>query len=110
KLGGKKLDITVSIGVCALESHNESDAKSVLEIGEQALLKAQGLGRSQIAKLTISEYRGIQAREAIESLSIDQLLGDIKKGRHGEVMHLLDTAIDRLIPLFAMLSPQQKQR
>jgi len=110
KLGGKKLDITVSIGVCSLESHNESDARTVLEIGEQALLKAQALGRSQIAKLTISEYRGIQAKEAIESLSIDQLLDDIKKGRHGEVVHCLDIAVERLIPLFSMLSPQQRQR
>lgn len=110
KMGGKKIDITVSIGICALESHNEADTDTILEIGEQALRKAQKLGRSQIAKLTISEYRGIQAKQAIDTLSIDQLLSDIQKGHHGQVLPNLDIAVERLLPLFAMLSHQQRQR
>lgn len=110
RIGGKKLDITVSIGICALESHNETDANTLLEVGEQALVKAQKLGRSQIAKLTISEYQGIQARQAIDSLSVDQLLANIAHGRHSEVVPFLDVVVERILPLFSMLSHQQRQR
>lgn len=110
KLAGNKLDITVCVGICALESQHEVDVDAILEIGEQALAKAQKLGRSQIAKLTISEFRGIQAKQAIESLSIDQLLSTISKGRHNEVLPCLDTAVERLVPIISMLSAQQRQR
>jgi diguanylate cyclase (GGDEF)-like protein len=110
KLGKQKLDITVSIGVCAFDHSNQADHRTVLLVGDKALQKAQDLGRSQIYKMTINEYRGIQAKQAKGGISIDELIGKIHKGNTGLVVPYLDGAVEELIPLFSLLSPEQKQR
>lgn len=110
KLGNQKLDITVSIGVCAFDHSNEADFKTVLVVGDQALQKAKGLGRSQIYKMTLNQYRGIEAKKAVGTISIDDLIAKIHKGNNGLVVPSLDAAVEELIPLFSLLTPEQKQR
>ncbi len=110
KLDGKKITITVSIGVCAVEPSSTGDVDIVLDVADTALTRAASLGRSQLYQMTLQDYHREQALLRRKTLSIDSLLERIKSGEQNNVVPYLDTALERLAPLLVLLSNEQKQR
>ena len=110
KLGGERLKITVSIGVCGIEPNKITSPETVLDVAHQALKKAQDSGANQIARLGSQEFETIQARKAAESLSLDQMLVYIDQQNYDAVLPYLDIAVDRISPLIGLLSLQQKEK
>ncbi len=110
KLEGERIKITVSVGVCVVEPESDSTVTTVLGVAEEALYRAAQLGRSQLYKLTVSEYQRDIAEQQKLTLSIDTLLGKIKNGHQVDVIPCLDVALERLAPLLILLSNEQKQR
>ncbi|WP_159931067.1 diguanylate cyclase domain-containing protein [Oceanicoccus sp. KOV_DT_Chl] len=110
RLDGKKMDITVSVGVCVIDSASGVDVDSVLNASEFALEQASTLGRSQMYQTSMAQYLVEQARLAGDSFSIDDLLHHLKDGNEQAVLPYLDVALERLEPFVKLLSWQQKQR
>ena len=110
KLDGKRIKITVSIGVCVVEPESTSDLDTVLSVADEALVRAAALGRSQLYRLSINEYKRLLAEQEKDTMSIDALLEKIQKGEQNDIVPLLDIALTRLSPLMALLSNEQKQR
>lgn len=110
KIDGRRLKITVSVGVCVIEPGSESDVDTALDVADQALQGAKQLGQSQIYQMTMRQYQVLQAERAKENLSIDRLLTQISNGQHTEVVPCLDVALERLAPLLVLMSNEQKQR
>lgn len=110
KLDGKRIKITVSVGVCVVEPDNATDINTVLSVADEALVRAAGLGRSQFYRLTINDYKRMLAEQEKHTMSIDALLVKISNGDQNEVVPVLDVALERLSPLLVLLSNQQKQR
>ncbi len=110
KLEGKRIKITVSIGVCVVEPHSEADLDTVLSVSEEALYCANQLGRSQLYQLTVNEYKRRLAEQEKHTMSIDALLDKINGNEQNEVLPVLDVALERLSPLIRLLSNEQKQR
>ena len=110
KLDGKRFKITVSIGVCVVEPGSSSEPDLVMNAADEALAGAVGLGRSQLYLMTVGDYKRRQAERELQSLSIDELLAKIQAGEQTDVVAVLDAALERLSPLFSLLSNQQKQK
>ena len=110
RLEGKKIAITVSIGVCAIGSGQARDADTALEAADAALVNAQALGRSQLFLLPLSEYLVEKNSDDSTPISIDELLYQISQGEKELVIPQLDNALDYLAPLLILLSNKQKQR
>ncbi len=110
KLDGKRMKITVSVGICVVEDDNTSDVDTVLDVSEQALIRASSRGSSQMSQMTMQEYQALQAQLAKDTLSIDNLLVKVKQGQQSEVIPCLDVALERLAPLLMLLSNEQKQK
>lgn len=110
KLDGKRLKITVSIGVCVYEGDHLTDANTVFEVADGALQKAMSIGRSQIFQMTIKDYLDLKDQHKMDNLSIDLILDQIKDNQHSLVVPTLDLALERLSPMFELLSNEQKQR
>ena len=108
RLDGKKMHITVSAGVCAVDTDLLVEKDTVFALAERALEKASTLGRSQIAQLSLKE--NYQADSTfIDDLSIDEMLGQIHQGEHLPASYM-EQALQRLQPLLSMLTQQQRQR
>lgn len=110
KLDGKRIKITVSIGVCVVEPETQTDIDTVLCVADEALERAANLGRSQLYQMTINDYKRMLAELEKYSMSIDGLLEKVANGEHNDVVPVLDAALDRLAPLLTLLSNEQKQR
>ena len=110
RLDGKRINITVSIGVCVVEQGANCDVDTVLNVADEALIRANKLGRSQFYQLTLDDYQKMLAEENKQTMSIDSLLDKIKNGEDQSVLPCLDAAIERIAPLLMLLSNEQKQR
>lgn len=110
KLDGKRIKITVSIGVCVVEPDTATDLDLVLGVADEALERASSLGRSQLYQMTVNEYKRSLAELEKDTLSIDALLEKAKNNEFNDVLPLLDIALERLGPLLSLLSNEQKQK
>ncbi|MFL0800142.1 MAG: diguanylate cyclase [Agarilytica sp.] len=109
KLDGKRIKITVSIGVSAVQVDSDLDANTLIGLSIAALENASAAGASQICELTLEDYRKQLEEEARRSLSIDHLLEQINSGNQLAIAGQIDAAIERLSPLFRVMSDQQAQ-
>lgn len=109
KLDGKRIKITVSIGVSSVQVDSDIDSNTMLGVAIEALERASRVGASQIHELSLEEYRQHMEDEARRSLSIDDLLEQIHSGNQLAIAGQLDAALHRLSPLFRLLSDQQTQ-
>ncbi len=110
KLDGKRIKITVSIGVSSVQVDSDMDAATLLGVSIEALERASLDGASQIYEMTLEEYREKMEEEAKRGLSIDNLLEQIESGNQLAIASQLDNAIERLGPLLRLLSDQQAQK
>jgi diguanylate cyclase (GGDEF)-like protein len=109
RLDGRRLAITLSIGVCILEKGNQADTETLLEAADRALEKAVSLGRSQLYQLTIKDYLAANNLQLSDSLSIDQLILQLQQGHEVEVLPKLTAAAQQLLPLIQLMSAEQQQ-
>lgn len=109
KLNGKRLPLTVSAGIIAFEPSEEIMSDDIFEMTDAALTKAKSLGASQLYVLTNLEYQQ-QIHKNGKNFSIDHLLEQLEEGNELVVAKNLDSAIERLAPLYNLLSNRQKQR
>lgn len=110
KLEGKRIKITASVGICVIEPGITANVDTALAVSEEALARAGQLGRSQLYHMTMREYMKQEAENAKDTMSIDELLERIVYEEPSELMPLLDASLDRLSPLFGLLSNEQKQK
>ncbi len=110
KLDGKRIKITVSIGVASVQVDSDVDAATLTGLAIEALTRASKIGASQIFELSLEDYRKQLQDEARRSLSIDNLLEQINAGNQLAIASQLDAAMERLAPLFRLLSDQQAQK
>ncbi len=109
KLNGKRLKLTVSIGICCLKPDDEVKPDTLFEMADVALQKAASLGPSQLYLITANEFRK-QYQKNGHALSIDTLLEHVNSGEELIIAEQLDEALEHLAPLLALLSNEQKQR
>ena len=110
KLDGKPITITVSTGVCTVEPNKRVDVDTLMGMTHEALVRATGKGSSQTYRLSLEAYRQHLFEQAKKTMSIDKLLDDIAAGSNTLGDYNLDAAIERLAPLFAVLSNEQAQK
>lgn len=109
KLDGKRIKITVSIGVSSVQVDSDLEPDTLIGLSIEALERASKVGSSQILELSLDEYRKQLDEEARRSISIDGLLEKISHGDQLGAAEHLDAAVERLAPLFRLLSDQQAQ-
>jgi len=109
KLDGKRIKITVSIGVSSVQVDADVNSSILTGMAMEALDRASRIGASQIYELHLEDYRKYLEDEAKRSLSIDHLLDQINAGNQLTIASQLDVAIERLAPFFRILSDQQAQ-
>ena len=107
KLDGKRIKITVSVGLSSIQVDSDTEAKELVGLVGEALDRAARIGASQIVELGLDDYRDMLNEEAKRALSIDELLAKINDGDALAVASHLDAALERLTPLFQLLSDQQ---
>ncbi len=105
-LGGKRMDVSISIGICLVDDCTHT-VETLIDIANTAHSHAIKRGRSQLYQMMSGQH---QSEESQEDVSIDALLMHIQQGRHEAILPDLDMAIDRMGPLFTLLSNEQKQR
>lgn len=110
RLDGKRIKITVSIGVSAVTPDIDIDIDTLMGLSEESLRRASALGLSQLYNLSLVDYRKQLDEEAKKSMSIDDLLEQIHSGDQLAVAGKIDLAIERLSPLMALMSNEQVQR
>lgn len=111
KLDGKRIKITVSIGVASMQIDSDTEVSTLIGIASEALKQASERGSSQIYEMDLEEYKKVLDEEARRNLSVDDLLQKIEDGHHAsEIAPQLENAIERLGPLFQLMSDQQAQR
>lgn len=107
KLDGKRIKITVSIGVSSVYVDSKLTVNTLIGLANESLEQAAQKGSSQINELSLVEYEQQLQEEARRSMSIDNLLEQIQDNDPSVNSALLDVAVDRLTPLFKVLSDQQ---
>lgn len=108
-LQGKRLKLTVSAGVSCITPQKGDQPKQLINATRDALEHATNLGQSQIYLLTVEDHTAKYASNS-KSVSIDELIDQLRKGDDLLVADKLNNAIDQLAPLFALLSHEQKQK
>jgi len=103
KVGGQALALTASVGIATVGKGQQADANAIIQCAEQALTNAKALGKGEVQflKLEVDE-----TEEADEAISIDALLEQI---RQGEFLDNMDAVVDRLAPLVALMSADQRK-
>ncbi len=109
KLDGKRIKITVSIGVSSVQVDSDTEADTLIGLSIEALERASNVGASQILELSLEDYQKHLDAEARKALSVDHVLELIKSGDDHAAAGHLDAALERLVPLFRLLSDQQVQ-
>ena len=112
-LNGKRLPLTVSVGVVSAEPEDFNSTKELTPetfdmLANKALEKASAIGVSQLFLITINDHIKIELSK--KPLSIDTLLEKVDKGEEIVIADQIDGILDRLAPLLALLSNEQKQR
>jgi diguanylate cyclase (GGDEF)-like protein len=108
RLDGKRLPITISIGVCVLEDGSYAETETLMSVAESALEQASSLGSSQLYQMTIADYLAAQNIQSSDNLSIDELLIQINQGQCAAVEPCLKQVIERISPLVMLMSQEQK--
>lgn len=108
KVGGKSLVITMSAGVATSAKGDRVVARDLLRSVEEALANAKkvGPGEVQLRKLELAPA----AEKAPPTLSIDDLLAAIARGEMDAAQNQMSRVVDRLAPLVALMSQDQKRR
>jgi two-component system cell cycle response regulator len=110
KLDGKRIKITVSIGVSSVAVDDDVNVSTVIGLSNESLNKANARGASQIFEMTLEDYRRQLDEETKQTMSIDKLLDQINGGDPLAIASQLDFAIERLSPFFRLLSNQQAEK
>lgn len=108
-LNGKRLPLTVSAGVVSAQPENNVKPEALTDIANNALEKATKLGVSQLYLMTMEDFLKANPNNA-QTVSIDALLQQLRKGNEAAVAPKLEKAVETLAPLLALLSNEQKQR
>lgn len=110
KLDGKRIKITVSIGLSSVQVESSMASDLLVGLAIEALTRASNVGASQIYELSLADYQEQLAREARRGLSIDLLLDEAESGREDFPASQLDIVVERLEPLFQRMSDSQIER
>ena len=110
RLDGKKMKISVSIGLATVGHDKEVDVSELLSLADESLDRALKKGKSQIHRLELDEYRSYLQEEATKSISIDEILDEIDNGNQLKIANKLDMALERLAPMFDLLSNETFQK
>ena len=109
-LDKRPIKITVSIGVCSVSPNNIGDGSTLMEMADLALSRAQESGASQVYQLAHDEYLAYKEDALKKQLSIDEVLKKIQDGKELEVATQLEAVVDRLSPIFALMSNEHFQQ
>ncbi len=108
RLDGKRIKITVSIGVSSVQVvDSDLEPKTLVGLATEAMTRASSIGASQIYEMDLKEYEHILEEEAKKSLSIDYILDQIETGNESSIAYQFDSAVDRLEPLLRCFSDEQ---
>jgi len=110
KLDGKRIKITVSMGVSSVHAADDLDCDKLMGLAGESLHRASELGASQIYEMDLEQYHEMLEEEAKRSLSIDHLLSQINSGNQLAIASQVETALVRLAPFFRLLSDQQTEK
>ena len=106
---GKLLPITVSAGACVVEKGVFAETDVVLNVASEAKGWAMSRGLSQVHSIDLGTYR--QSTDNQQStISIDEVLEEIRKGGSRDVMSQMDYILKALGPLFKVMTDEQRQR
>lgn len=108
KVGGKSLSITMSAGVATASKGSHVIARHLLRSAEQALANANKVGPGEVQLLKLESAP--VADKVPSAISIDDLLEALAQGNANSVQNQVDKVVDRLRPLVALMSEQQKRR
>jgi diguanylate cyclase (GGDEF)-like protein len=110
KLNGKRLKLTVSAGIFSFKPEKDMTPDAIYNMTISALEKANTLGLSQLFTLTMDDYKKQHHNINGKTLSIDALLQHVSNGDDIIVADQLNSALEHLAPLLALLSNEQKQQ
>lgn len=108
-VGGQQLQLTMSAGISTVIKGSHATAKSLLHSAEQALVNAKAVGSGEVQLLKLENGNG-SSEEISITISIDNLLEAISKGKTELASNQMDQVISRLAPLVALMTDEQKRR
>lgn len=106
-MGKETSPVTMSAGISTTRKGDHATAKDLLDSAEQALINAKELGRGEVQILKLDTSN---PDEATLMISIDRLLEAIDQGQFQQTENQMESVLDRLAPLVALMSEKQKQR
>lgn len=106
-VAGEVIPLTMSAGIATAIKGNHVTAKSLLHSAEQALANAKAVGAGEVQLLKLAHS---QPDEVPIIISIDGLLEAINKGKTDLAGDQMEAIIDRLAPLVALMTEEQKRR
>ncbi len=106
KVGDEAITLSTSVGISTVNKGTPAEVSSLLGCAEQALANAKMLGRGEVQFLKLEQDEGDQQADTV---SIDLLLEQIAQGQEELAIDKMAAVINRLSPLIALMSSEQRQ-
>ena len=106
-IGGEAISITMSAGISTVRKGSPAIIKDLVHSAEQALVNAKKLGSGEVQ---ILKLEATQTNETSAVVSIDRLLEAIIAGKTDVAQNQMDSVLNKLGPLIALMNERQKQQ
>jgi diguanylate cyclase (GGDEF)-like protein len=112
-IGGEAITITMSAGISTVRKGSPAIIKDMVHFAEQALVNAKKLGTGEVQILKLDATQTSEDSQGIKSspvISIDRLLEIIAAGKTEMAKNQMDSVLNQLAPLVALMDEKQKQQ
>ncbi len=106
-IGGEAVTISMSAGIAIIRKGSPATIKDLVHSAEQALVNAKKVGSGEVQILKLEPA---QTSEPPAIISIDRLLEAIAAGKTDIAKNQMDSVLNKLAPLVALMSEKHKQQ
>lgn len=103
----ERIRISVSIGVSSSSADEVEAIDELIELASQRMLDGQRAGGNRVMGEQGEINRAVLERMFARVVSIDQMLGRIRRGENGQVLERLPDIVATLLPLLELIESEQ---
>jgi len=112
-IGGEAISIKMSAGISTVRKGSPATVKDLVQSAEQALINAKKVGSGEVQILKLEATPTNETSQSIKSstvISIDRLLEAIVAGKTEMAINQMDSVLNQLAPLVALMSEKHKRQ
>jgi len=112
-IGGEAISIKMSAGISTVRKGSPATIKDLVQAAEQALINAKKVGSGEVQILKLEATQTTETSQSIKSstaISIDGLLEAIATGKTELAINQMDSVLNQLAPLVALMSEKHKRQ